>query len=99
MKLHIQILLLVLIFSQRLWADDASLRSPENQVFQFMQSSVCTNWSDGSSRKATAFLWILENCKKVRGLLILCANVPEHRRIARADYRGRAKVQHRFQII
>jgi len=79
MKLQIQILLFTLIFSQRLWADDAMPRSPENQVFQFMQSSICTNWSDGSSSKASAYLWIPENCKKVRGLLILCANVPEHR--------------------
>ncbi len=55
------------------------IRSPENQVFQFMQSGVCTNWADGSSNKASAYLWIPENCKKIRGLLILCANVPEHR--------------------
>ena len=79
MKPQVQTLLFALIVSQRLWADDAALRSPENQVFQFMQSSVCTNWSDGSSSKAMAYLWIPENCKKVRGLLILCANVPEHR--------------------
>lgn len=56
-----------------------AMPSPVNQVFQFMQSGVCTNWSDGSSSKATAYLWIPENCQKVRGLLILCANVPEHR--------------------
>lgn len=60
-------------------ADEATLRSPENQVFQFMQSGVCAKWADGSSNKATAYLWIPEQCKKVRGLLILCANVPEHR--------------------
>lgn len=56
-----------------------AVQSPENQVFQFMQSGVCTNWLDGSSSKATAYLWIPENCQKLRGLLILCANVPEHR--------------------
>jgi len=55
------------------------VQSPENQVFQFMQNGVCTNWLDGSSSKATAYLWIPENCKKIRGLLILCANVPENR--------------------
>lgn len=57
----------------------SELRSPENQVFQFMQSGVCAKWADGSSNKASAYLWIPESCKKVRGLLILCANVPEHR--------------------
>ncbi len=55
------------------------IQSPENQIFQFLQSGVCTNWLDGSSSKAAAYLWIPENCKKIRGLLILCVNVPEHR--------------------
>ncbi len=54
-------------------------QSPENQVFQFMQTGVCTNWADGSKNQSSAYLWIPENCKKIRGLLILCANVPEHR--------------------
>ena len=72
-------LLLALTASSRLWAQANLLPSPENQVFQFMQSGVCTKWTDGSSNKASAYLWIPENCKKVRGLLILCANVPEHR--------------------
>ena len=44
-----------------------------------MQSGVCTAWSDGQPSKATSYLWIPENCKRVRGLLILCSNVPEHR--------------------
>lgn len=57
----------------------AEAGTPENQVFQFMHSGVCTGWSDGSSNKATAYLWIPERCQRVRGLLILCANVPEHR--------------------
>lgn len=52
--------------------------SPVNQVFQFMQSGTCTAWSDGQPSKATSYLWIPENCERVRGLLILCANVPEH---------------------
>ena len=53
--------------------------SPENQVFQFMQGGVCTNWADGSQNQSSAYLWIPDNCKKIRGLLILCVNVPEHR--------------------
>ncbi len=53
--------------------------SPVNQVFQFMQSGVCDAWSDHQPSKSTSYLWIPENCKKVRGLLILCSNVPEHR--------------------
>ncbi len=53
--------------------------TPVNHVFQFMQSGVCTAWSDGQPSKATSYLWIPENCQRVRGLLILCANVPEHR--------------------
>ena len=55
-----------------------SMRSPENQVFQFMQSGTCTAWSDSSKTNATLYLWIPENCKKLRGLLVLCSNVPEH---------------------
>ena len=72
-------LVLVLAASSRLWAQVEAVFSPENQVFQFMQSGVCAKWADGSSNKASAYLWIPETCNKVRGLLILCANVPEHR--------------------
>jgi len=79
MKLKIQLFLLALILSQRVVAQGDAVRSPENQVFQFMQSGVCTNWADGSKNQSSAYLWIPENCQKVRGLLILCANVPEHR--------------------
>ena len=79
MKQNILILLLAFIASSRLFAQTDITRSPENQVFQFMQSGVCAKWADGSSNKASAYLWIPEQCKKVRGLLILCANVPEHR--------------------
>ncbi len=55
-----------------------SLRSPVNQVFQFMQTGTCSTWSNGLPTKATGYLWIPENCRRLRGLLILCANVPEH---------------------
>ena len=68
--------LLALLFNQAIGADIAS---PENQVFQFMQSGTCSSWSDGSTNKASAYLWIPENCQRLRGLLILCTNVPEHR--------------------
>ena len=73
------VLVLVLAASSQLWAQADMSCSPENQVFQFMQSGVCTNWADGSKNQSSAYLWIPETCKKVRGLLILCANVPEHR--------------------
>ena len=69
-------------------AAEAEMRSPENQLFQFMQSGVCTNWSDGSSNKATAYLWIPEKCQRLRGLLILCANVPEHRLVGHPAIRA-----------
>ena len=54
------------------------MRSPENEVFQFMQSGTCTAWADSSKTNATLYLWIPENCKKLRGLVIMCTNVPEH---------------------
>lgn len=66
--------------SARLWAagNEDPLRTPVNQVFQFMQSGTCSAWPDKSTSKATGYLWIPENCSKVRGLVIMCTNVPEH---------------------
>jgi len=55
-----------------------SKRSSQNQVFQFMQSGTCTTWADSSKTNATLYLWIPENCRKLRGLVIMCTNVPEH---------------------
>lgn len=55
-----------------------SARSPVNQVFQFVQSGTFSAWSDGKPTSATGYLWIPEDCQRLRGLLILCANVPEH---------------------
>lgn len=55
-----------------------SVRSPANQVFQFVQNSSISTWADGSTTEATGYLWIPENCKRLRGLLIMCSNVPEH---------------------
>jgi hypothetical protein len=79
MKQFLSILGVAVLLGQTVLADDAAMRSPENQVFQFMQSGVCTNWADGSKNQSSAYLWIPEDCKIIRGLLILCANVPEHR--------------------
>ena len=55
-----------------------TMRSPVNQVFQFTQGGEYTGWADGTKTTATSYLWIPENCRKLRGLLILCSNVPEH---------------------
>jgi hypothetical protein len=54
-----------------------SMRSPVNQVFQFMQP-LEYHWSDGTVNKPVAYLWIPEACTALRGLLILGNNVPEH---------------------
>jgi hypothetical protein len=52
--------------------------TPVNQVFQFMHSGTCTKWSDSSKTNATVYLWIPETCKRLRGLVIMGTNVPEH---------------------
>ncbi len=54
------------------------MRSPENEVFQFMYSGTCTAWPDSSKTNSTLYLWIPESCKQLKGLLVLCTNVPEH---------------------
>lgn len=53
------------------------LRSPTNIVFQFKQEGEFSGWPDGSKTQARAYLWVPEECKKLRGILVLCANVPE----------------------
>ena len=53
------------------------MRSPENQVFQFVQRSTFVYTADDEVSTA-AYLWIPENCRRLRGLLILGENVPEH---------------------
>jgi hypothetical protein len=58
-----------------------------NQVFQFMQSGTCTAWADSSKTNSTLYLWIPENCKKLRGLVIMCSNVPEHMLVGHAAIR------------
>ena len=56
----------------------AATPTPVNQVFQFMFSSDFT-WASGTTGKSTSYLWIPENCRTLRGLLILGSNVPEHK--------------------
>jgi hypothetical protein len=53
-------------------------RSPLNQVFQFSASGDCTAWPDGSKSQGTLYLWVPETCRKLRGIVILATNVPEH---------------------
>ena len=53
------------------------LRSPTNIVFQFKQEGEFSGWPDGSKTTARAYLWVPEDCKKLRGILVLCTNVPE----------------------
>jgi|GEM_PF-268620 len=55
----------------------SEVRSPENQVFQFMQSGTM-EYAPDDMVKTTAYLWIPERCERLRGLLILGENVTEH---------------------
>ena len=43
-----------------------------------MQSGSYSAWVDGATTKATAYLWIPEKCRRLRGLLVMGSNVPEH---------------------
>jgi len=61
--------------------------SPENQVFQFSVSGTCSDWADGSTNRGTLYLWVPEECARLRGLLILGFNVPEHRLVGHPDLR------------
>lgn len=80
MKLSALLLTVLALLAPRLLALAAvpAPASPVNQVFQFHHDGVCTLWSDGQPSKASSYLWIPETTRRVRGLLILCANVPEH---------------------
>ena len=53
------------------------LRSPKDIVFQFKQEGEFSGWPDGSKTTARAYLWVPEECRKLRGILVLCGNVPE----------------------
>lgn len=66
----------------------AAQRSPENQVFQFATSGESTPPDGLPSRKASLYLWIPERCERLRGLVILGNNVPEHMLVGHAAIRG-----------
>ncbi|MEI8086732.1 MAG: hypothetical protein WCG93_11010, partial [Paludibacter sp.] len=91
MKIHIKIQLLFVfcwfVFQTNAQETPESKRSPVNQVFQFMQSGTCTAWADSSKTNATLYLWIPESCKKLRGLVIMCTNVPEQMLVGHAAIR------------
>jgi len=55
-------------------------RSPENQIYQFTVTETFTPKAKPGigSRTADAYLWIPEKCQRVRGVIILAQNVPEH---------------------
>ncbi len=65
-----------------------ALPSPVNQVFQFVHTATCSAWTNGVPTTATGYLWIPENCQRLRGLLVLCANVPEHRLVGHPAIRN-----------
>jgi len=58
-------------------ANIEALRSPENQVFQFSYEDSFT-YDTNLKVNTAAYLWIPENCTRLKGLLILCRNVTEH---------------------
>ena len=62
-------------------------RSPENQVFQWAVTSTNEDWPEESRNTSTAYLWLPDNCAKLRGLLILGANVPEHMLVGHSSIR------------
>lgn len=64
-----------------------SPRSPENQVFQWSVSATNDAWPEPSRNNSTLYLWIPEECAKLRGLLILGANVPEHMLVGHSSIR------------
>ena len=55
----------------------SELRSPDNQVFQFMQRGTF-EYAAGDAVNSVAYLWIPEDCTRLRGLLVLGENVTEH---------------------
>jgi hypothetical protein len=77
-KLPRALLSLTLLAAFLVASGSARTRSPENQVFQFAHTTMSAPWPDGSTRTATLYLWVPEQCARVRGLVILATNVPEH---------------------
>lgn len=58
----------------------AQPRTPENQVFQFMTSESFTPKAKPGLPTTTsdAYLWIPPACRRVRGVVVMAQNVPEH---------------------
>jgi hypothetical protein len=69
-------LLLAVLGCLSLHADEP--RSPVNQVFQFAFSGTRQYEGVGAVKTSTVYLWIPENCEKLRGLILMGNNVPEH---------------------
>jgi hypothetical protein len=63
-------------------------QSPVNQVFQFMQTGTATGWADGAKTTATAYLWLPEHTKHLRGLLVMGSNVPENMLVGNPEIRA-----------
>ncbi len=63
-------------------------QSPVNQVFQFMQTGTATGWADGAKTTATAYLWVPEHTKHLRGLLVMGSNVPENMLVGNPEVRA-----------
>lgn len=67
---------LLMLASVCMPAQAAEMRSPENQVFQFMQRDTFDDAVDDNVSPA-AYLWISEKCRRLRGVLILGENVTD----------------------
>lgn len=97
MKWIVRILIFAFGMSRVLHAEGPKpgVHAPVDEVFQFMQSGTQT-WADGATTQATAYLWIPEHCRHLRGLIIMGTNVPEQmlvenpaiRRVASANDLG-----------
>lgn len=71
---------LAILLSAAFLADPAERPRPPaaNQVFQFAETVTRADWADGARTTATAYLWVPEKCRRLRGLLVMGSNVPEH---------------------
>lgn len=76
-----------LILATTACAHPPSPRSPLNQVFQWSVSGANDAWPEASRNTSTLYLWIPEQCRQLRGLVILGANVPEHMLAGHASIR------------
>ena len=76
---HLSSLFLALLLPTGAYAAPTpeAMRTPVNQVFQFNYNADYSGWADGVKTSARSYLWIPEECAELKGILILCANVPE----------------------